>query len=116
MDKSSRKIVAIIAIFTLTVLAVMAGSFYTNAQNADSAAAVEQPAALNDQAEAAISEGAAPTGNSEFSSAVPSSQDIPAINGEPSMTFGNEQTNGANPPVNKGDSGSADAGNAVIVE
>lgn len=116
MDKSSRKIVAIIAIFTLTVLAVMAGSFYTNSQNAESTAAVEPPAALNDQAEAAISEGIAPTGNSEFSSDVPSSQDIPAINGEPSMTFGNEQTNDNNPAVNKDDGGSANAGTAVIVE
>lgn len=99
MDNSSRKIVAIFAIITLTVLAVMAGTFYKNSQNAASTAAVEPPTPLNDQAEADMAVGTAPNENSGFSSDVPKSEEIPAINGEPSMVFENDGS--ADPNVAK---------------
>lgn len=89
MDSSSRKIVGIFAIITLTVLAVMAATFYKNSQNVDSTAAVEPPAPLNDQAEADMAAGTAPKEDAGFSTDVPKSEDIPAINGEPSMVFDN---------------------------
>lgn len=90
MDSSSRKIVALIAIFTITVLAVMAGSYYTNAQNAESTAAVPPPAPLNDEAEADKAAGTTPKAGTGFSSDVPKAEEIPAINGAPSMVFDND--------------------------
>jgi hypothetical protein len=90
MDSSSRKIVAIIAIFTLTVLAVMAGSFYTKAQNAENTAAVEPPAPLNDEAEADKNADTTPKAGTGFSSDVPTAEEIPAITGAPSMVFDND--------------------------
>ena len=93
MDSSSRKIVAIVAIITLTVMAVMAGNFFADSGASESTAAVEPPEPRNDSAEAAISAGATPNAGSEFSSDIPKAEDIPAIDGKPSMTFENDSSN-----------------------
>ena len=93
MDMTSRRVVAVIAIFTILVMAVMAGSFFSDSQNPASTAAVEPPQPLNDEAEAAMSENAAQNETSEFSSDVPTLEEIPAIDGKPSMTFDNAPDN-----------------------
>lgn len=116
MDRSSRKVVKFVAIGAITIMAVIAGSYFADPQVPESTAATEPPPPLNDQAEAAISAGSQPSANSEFSSDVPMAQDIPAINGAPSMTFENDQANQSNPRVNKDDPGASEAGTAVIVQ
>lgn len=93
MDSSSRKIVAAIAIITLFILGVMAGSYFTGADSSESTAAVEPPEPRSDSDEAAISAGEAPAADSEFSSDIPKSEDIPAIDGKPSMVFENDSSN-----------------------
>jgi hypothetical protein len=89
MDTASRRLVAVIAICTLLVMAVMAGKYYSNSQDPASTAAVEPPAPLNDEAEAAMSADTGQQAASEFSTDMPTAEEIPAIDGKPSMTFDN---------------------------
>lgn len=107
MDDSSRKIVTIVGILTILILAVMAGKFYTDSSTAESTAAVEPPAPLNDSAEAAISQVATPNGASEFSTGVPQSENIPAIDGAPSMVLDGADNTNSNPVAPESSKGTA---------
>lgn len=114
MDSSSRKIVTIVGILTIVILAVMAGNFYAGSGTAESTAAIEPPAPLNDSAESAMSQGIAPSASSEFSTDVPQSEDVPAIDGAPSMVLDGADNKGSNPVAPESVKGSE--GTAVIVE
>jgi hypothetical protein len=92
MDSSSRKIVAIVATLTIVILAVMAGNLYTNSGSNESTAALETPQPSTDSNEAAMAQDSSTAKNAGFSNEVPKSDDIPAINGEPSMVFENDNS------------------------
>lgn len=92
MDTASRRLVITIAIFTVIVMSVMAGKFYSDSKEPDSTAAVEPPQPLNDAAEAASSGEPGQQAASEFSTDIPTREEIPAIDGAPSMTFDNTQS------------------------
>ena len=96
MDTASRRLVIIIAIFTVIVMAVMAGTFYSDSKEQVNTAAVEPPQPLNDAAEAANSGEQGQQAASEFSTDIPTREEIPAIDGTPSMTFDNTQNNNNN--------------------
>ena len=92
MDSSSRRIVTFIAVVTIIVMAAMATRSYLDAELNKAAAPVE----TNDDAapEAPKRE---PTENvtdasAETPVAAPEIEDIPAITGEPSMTFESENS------------------------
>lgn len=92
MDRSSRRIVTFIAVVTIIVMGAMATRSYLDADQSTTAAPVE----TNDDAapEAPQRE---PTENvtdasAETPVAAPDIEDIPAITGEPSMTFENEDS------------------------
>jgi hypothetical protein len=90
MDSSSRKIVTFIAVVTIIVMAAMATRSYLDADQSTAAAPVE----ANDDA-APEAPKRQPTENmtdasDEMPVAAPEIEDIPAITGEPSMTFENE--------------------------
>ncbi len=114
MDSSSRKIVTLVGILTIVILAVMAGNFYADSGAAESTAAIEPPAPLNDSAEAVISQGTAPSASSEFSTDVPQSEDVPAIDGAPSMVLDGADNKGSTPVAPESVKGTE--GTAVIVE
>ncbi|MFN3620702.1 hypothetical protein [Sphingorhabdus sp.] len=99
MDSSSRKIVAIVAIITVVILAVMAGNIFAEYQQSEITAAVEPPKSLTDRDEAAIAQDKGPEIESGFSTEIPQVEDIPAIDGKPSMVFDNDSSN--NNPVAK---------------
>ena len=69
MDSSSRKIVTFIAVVTIIVMAAMATRSYLDADQSTTAAPVETNEAT-----------------------APEIEDIPAITGEPSMTFESENS------------------------
>jgi outer membrane biosynthesis protein TonB len=90
MDRSSRRIVTFIAVVTILVMAAMAIRSYLDADQSTTAAPVE---ATEDSAPEAPKR--EPTENvtdtsDEMPVAAPEIEDIPAITGEPSMTFENE--------------------------
>ena len=90
MDSSSRKIVTFIAVVTIIVMAAMATRSYLDADQSIAAAPVE-----TNEATAPEAPKREPTENvtdtsDEMPVAAPEIEDIPAITGEPSMTFENE--------------------------
>lgn len=90
MDRSSRRIVTFIAVVTIIVMAAMATRSYLDADQSTAAAPVE----ANDDA-ATEAPKRQPTENmtdasDEMPVAAPEIEDIPAITGEPSMTFESE--------------------------
>lgn len=90
MDSSSRKIVTFIAVVTIIVMAAMAIRSYLDADQSTTAAPVEA-----NEATAPEAPKRQPTENvtnpiDEMPIAAPEIEDIPAITGEPSMTFENE--------------------------
>ena len=92
MDRSSRRIVTFIAVVTIIVMAAMAIRSYLDADQSTAAAPVE----TNDDA-APEAPKRQPTENmtdasDEMPIAAPEIEDIPAITGEPSMTFENENS------------------------
>ena len=92
MDSSSRKIVTFIAVVTILVMAAMAIRSYLDADQSTTAAPVE--ATENSAPEAPKRQ---PTENvpnpiDEMPVAAPEIEDIPAITGEPSMTFESENS------------------------
>ena len=90
MDSSSRKIVTFIAVVTIIVVASMAIRSYLDA---DQSTTVAPPEATEDSApEAPKREPSENVTNpiDEMPVAAPEIEDIPAITGEPSMTFENE--------------------------
>ena len=92
MDSSSRKIVTFIAVVTIIVMAAMAIRSYLDADQSKAAAPAE---ATEDSApEAPKREPSENVTNpsDEMPVAAPEIEDIPAITGEPSMTFENENS------------------------
>ena len=92
MDSSSRKIVTFIAVVTIIVMAAMAIRSYLDADQNTAAAPVE---ATEDSAPEAPKRQPAenvPNPIDEMPVAAPEIEDIPAITGEPSMTFENENS------------------------
>jgi hypothetical protein len=92
MDSSSRKIVTFIAVVTIIVMAAMAIRSYLDADQSTTAAPVEA-----NEATAPEAPKRQPTENvtnpiDEMPVAAPEIEDIPAITGEPSMTFENENS------------------------
>ncbi len=92
MDSSSRKIVTFIAVVTIIVIAAMATRSYLDADQSTTAAPVEANEATAPEApKREPSENVADTSD-EMPVAAPEIEDIPAITGEPSMTFENENS------------------------
>jgi hypothetical protein len=92
MDSSSRKIVTFIAVVTIIVMAAMAIRSYLDADQSTTAAPVE---ATEDSAPEAPKPNPAENVTNpidEMPVAAPEIEDIPAITGEPSMTFENENS------------------------
>ena len=92
MDSSSRKIVTFIAVVTIIVMAAMAIRSYLDADQSTAAAPVE-----TNEASAPEAPKRQPTENmtdasDEMPIAAPEIEDIPAITGEPSMTFESENS------------------------
>ena len=92
MDRSSRRIVTFIAVVTIIVMAAMATRSYLDADQSTTAAPVE----TNDDA-APEAPKPPPAENmtdtsAETPVAAPEIEDIPAITGEPSMTFESENS------------------------
>lgn len=97
MDNSSRKIVGLIAIVAFTVMAVIIGKSYADSVSAPSdPVAQTAPEALSDADEAAAAKDQPATAASEFSTDVPVPEEIPAINGEPSMVLPSSNDNVSN--------------------
>ncbi len=100
MDYSSRKIVKYIAIIALTVMAVIAAKFYVDSvSEPNNPAALPAPEALSDSDEAAATQDQPAKAASEFSTDVPVPEEIPAINGEPSMVLPSSDNNASAPPA-----------------
>jgi hypothetical protein len=92
MDSSSRKIVTFIAVVTIIVMAAMATRSYLDADQSTAAAPVETNEASAPEApKRQPSENVTDTSD-EMPVAAPDIEDIPAITGEPSMTFENEDS------------------------
>ena len=92
MDSSSRKIVTFIAVVTIIVMAAMAIRSYLDADQSKAAAPAE---ATEDSAPEAPKRQPfenVPDTSDEMPVAAPEIEDIPAITGEPSMTFENENS------------------------
>ena len=103
MDSSSRKIVTFIAIVTIIVMAAMATRSYLDADQSTTAAPVE---ATEDSAPEAPKPNPAenvPNPIDEMPVAAPEIEDIPAITGEPSMTFENENSETREPATPEND-------------
>ena len=92
MDRSSRKIVTFIAVVTIIVMAAMAVRSYLDADQRMTAAPVETTEAI-----APETPKRQPTENmtdtsAEMPVAEPEIEEVPAITGEPSMTFESENS------------------------
>ena len=92
MDSSSRKIVTFIAVVTIIVMAAMATRSYLDADQSTTAAPVETNEATAPEAPKRQPSENVPDASAEMPVAAPEIEDIPAITGEPSMTFENENS------------------------
>ena len=92
MDSSSRKIGTFIAVVTIIVMAAMATRSYLDADQSTTAAPVETNEATAPEAPTRQSSENVPDANDEMPVAAPEIEDIPAITGEPSMMFENENS------------------------
>lgn len=92
MDSSSRKIVTFIAVVTIIVMAAMAIRSYLDADQSKAAATVEANEATAPEAPKREPSENVPNPIDEMPIAAPEIEDIPAITGEPSMTFENENS------------------------
>jgi len=92
MDSSSRKIVTFIAVVTIIVMAAMATRSYLDADQRTTAAPVETNEATAPEAPKREPSENVPDASAEMPTAAPEIEDIPAITGEPSMTFENENS------------------------
>lgn len=97
MDSSSRKIVTFIAVVTIIVVAAMATRSYLDAQQSTTAAPVETNEANALEATKRQPSENVPNTSDEMPVAAPEIEDIPAITGEPSMTFENENSETSEP-------------------
>ena len=92
MDSSSRKIVTFIAVVTIIVVASMAIRSYLDADQSKATATVEANEATAPEAPKREPSENVPNPIDEMPIAAPEIEDIPAITGEPSMTFENENS------------------------
>ena len=92
MDSSSRKIVTFIAVVTIIVMAAMATRSYLDADQSTTAALVETNEATAPEAPKRQPSENVPNTSDEMPVAAPEIEDIPAITGEPSMTFESENS------------------------
>jgi hypothetical protein len=92
MDSSSRKIVTFIAVVTILVMAAMAIRSYLDADQSTTAAPVEATEDSAPEAPKRQPTENVPNTSDEMPVAAPDIEDIPAITGEPSMTFENENS------------------------
>ena len=92
MDSSSRKIVTFIAVVTIIVMAAMATRSYIDADQSTTAAPVETNEATAPEAPKREPSENVPNASDEMPVAAPEIEDIPAITGEPSMTFESENS------------------------
>jgi hypothetical protein len=90
MDSSSRKIVTFIAVVTIIVMAAMAIRSYLDADQSTTAAPVQATEDSAPEAPKREPSENVPNPSDEMPVAAPEIEDIPAITGEPSMTFENE--------------------------
>lgn len=103
MDSSSRKIVTFIAVVTIIVVASMATRSYLDAQQSKTAAPVETNEATAPEAPKRQPTENAPNPSDEMPIAAPEIEDIPAITGEPSMTFENANSETREPATPEND-------------
>ena len=97
MDSSSRKIVTFIAVVTIIVVAAMAMRSYLDADQSKAAGPVEATEAIAPEApKRRPAENVTDTSN-EIPVADPEIEEIPAIDGEPSMTFENHNSETSEP-------------------
>lgn len=92
MDSSSRKIVTFIAVVTIIVMAAMATRSYLDADQSTTAAPVETNEATAPEAPKRVPTENVTNPSDEMPIAAPEIEDIPAITGEPSMTFESENS------------------------
>jgi hypothetical protein len=92
MDSSSRKIVTFIAVVTIIVMAAMAIRSYLDADQGTAAAPVETNEATASETPKREPAENVPNTSDEMPIAAPEIEDIPAITGEPSMTFESENS------------------------
>ncbi len=92
MDSSSRKIVTFIAVVTIIVMAAMATRSYLDADQRTTAAPVETDEATAPEAPKREPSENVPNASDEMPVAAPEIETIPAITGEPSMTFESENS------------------------
>ena len=92
MDSSSRKIVTFIAVVTIIVVASMAIRSYLDADQSKATATVEANEATAPEAPKRQPAENGPNASNEMPVTAPEIEDIPAITGEPSMTFENENS------------------------
>ena len=92
MDRSSRRIVTFIAVVTIIVMAAMATRSYLDADQSTTAAPAEATEASAPEAPKRQPTENVPNPSDEMPTAAPEIEDIPAITGEPSMTFENENS------------------------
>ncbi|GAA3738788.1 putative membrane protein [Sphingorhabdus rigui] len=92
MDRSSRRIVTFIAVVTIIVMAAMATRSYLDADQSTTAAPVEaNEATAPEGPKRQPAENMTDT-SAETPVAAPEIEEVPAITGEPSMTFENENS------------------------
>ena len=103
MDSSSRKIVTFIAVVTIIVVASMATRSYLDAQQSKTAAPVETNEATAPEAPKRQPAENVTDTSDEMPVAAPEIEDIPAITGEPSMTFENENSETREPATPEND-------------
>lgn len=92
MDRSSRRIVTFIAVVTIIVMAAMAVRSYLDAEHRAAAAPVETTEAIAPETPKPQPAENVPDTSDEMPVTAPEIEDIPAITGEPSMTFENENS------------------------
>ena len=92
MDRSSRRIVTFIAVVTIIVMAAMVTRSYLDADQSTAAAPVETNEATAPEAPKPQRSENVPDASDEMPIAAPEIEDIPAITGEPSMTFESENS------------------------
>ena len=103
MDSSSRKIVTFIAVVTIIVMAAMAIRSYLDAQQSKTAAPVEATEANAPEAPKRQPAENVTNPIDEMPVAAPEIEDIPAITGEPSMTFESENSEAREPATPEND-------------
>ena len=103
MDSSSRKIITFIAVVTIIVMAAMAIRSYLDADQSTTAAPVEATEDSAPEAPKRQPTENVPNTSDEMPVAAPDIEDIPAITGEPSMTFENENSETREPATPEND-------------